>query len=94
MGERPVEVEVARTAGGVNADAIVAALHGSGIPARIRGEAIGALLELTLDGLGEVSIVVPEEYAERAREVLAAAERGVLRLGDAEVPPDDPAAAD
>lgn len=88
MADVPREVEVTRTAGGVNADAIVAALRGNGIPARAHGEAIGAVFALTVDGLGEVAILVPEEYAEQAREVLAAGDRGTLEIGNADVPTD------
>ena len=82
MASDPKEVEILKTAGGVNADAIVAALRGSGIPARAHGEAIGAVFALTMDGLGEVSILVPEEYENRAREILAAGEQGTLELDD------------
>jgi hypothetical protein len=82
MDEAPREVEILRTAGGVNADSIVAALRGNGIPARAHQEALGAVLGLTVDGLGEVSILVPEEYADRARELLAAGEQGTLELDD------------
>ncbi len=87
MGETRGEVEVLRTAGGVNADSIVAALRGNGIPARAHQEALGAVLGLTVDGLGEVSILVPEEYEGQARDFLAAGEQGRLELNEA----DDPA---
>lgn len=85
MDDAPGEVEILRTLGGVNADTIVAALRGNGIPARAHGEAIGRVYALTMDGLGEVSILVPAEYAEQAREVLAAAELGTLELGDVDL---------
>jgi hypothetical protein len=87
MGAMPVspdEVEVLRVRGGATAESIVAALRGNGIPARARGEAVGTLFGLTLDGLGEVSILVPEEYAEQARTVLSAGELGMLKLGDSD----------
>ena len=87
MDDSPREVEILRTAGGVNADSIVAALRGIGIPARAHGEAIGAVLALTMDGLGEVSILVPEEYESQAREILAAGEQGRLELDDTDAPP-------
>jgi hypothetical protein len=83
---RSKEVELVRVPGGVNADSIVTALKGRGIPARSHGEAIGAIYGLTLDGLGEVSIFVPEEYLELARSILAAGEQGELLLSE-----DDPA---
>ncbi len=76
------EVELIRVPGGVNAESIVTALHGRGIPARSHGEVVGAIYGLTLDGLREVSILVPEEYLEEARSVLYAGEHGDLQLGD------------
>jgi len=45
-------------------------------------ESIGTLYGLTLDGLGEVSILVPQEYVEEARSILAAGEHGDLLLND------------
>ena len=78
------EVELARVPGGINAESIVAALRGRGIPARAHGEIVGEIYGLTLDGLGEVSIFVPEEYLEEAKSILAAGEHGDLVLGDDE----------
>lgn len=78
------EVELIRVPGGINAESIVTALHGRGIPARLHGEIVGEIYGLTLDGLGEVSIFVPEEYLEEARSVLAAGEHGDLLLGDSD----------
>ena len=71
-----------RVPGGITAESIVAALRGSGIPSRMQGEAVGAIYGLTLDGLGEVSIYVPEEFLDEARSVLAAGEHGDLLLGE------------
>jgi hypothetical protein len=76
------EVELTRVPGGITAESIIAVLHGSGIPARAHGEAVGAIYGLTLDGLGEVSIFVPGEYLEQAQTVLAAGEHGELMLSD------------
>jgi hypothetical protein len=84
MPSQSNEVKLVRILGGINAESIIAALHGRGIPARSQGEAVGAIYGLTLDGLGEVSIFVPEEYLEEARSVLAAGEHGDLLLGDDE----------
>jgi hypothetical protein len=82
------EVKVIRVPGGINAESIITALHGRGIPARSSGEIVGEIYGLTLDGLGEVSILVPEEYLEEAMAVLAAAEQGDLLLNDSD-PVDD-----
>lgn len=76
------EVEVLRVDGFVNAEPILAALRASGIPARTVGEALGSVYGLTLDGLGVVAVVVPEEHAEAARELVAAALRGELEVGE------------
>jgi hypothetical protein len=84
MSPQSSEVELVRVPGGINAESILAALHGRGIPARLHGEIVGAIYGLTLDGLGEVSIFVPAEYMEEARLILAAGERGDLLLGDSE----------
>jgi hypothetical protein len=78
------EVELIRVPGGINAEAIVTALRGRGIPARLQGEIVGAIYGLTLDGLGEVSIFVPREYMEEARSILAAGEHGDLLLDDSD----------
>ena len=85
MSSQSKEVELIRIPGGINAETIVTALRGRGIPARAHGEAVGAIYGLTLDGLGEVSIFVPEERLEEARSIIAAGEHGDLLLdnGDA-----------
>jgi hypothetical protein len=48
----------------------------------LRGEALRNTHGLTLDGLGMVEIVVSDEDEERARELLASAERGEFRIAD------------
>jgi len=86
MSPLPNEVELVRVPGGITAESILAALRGSGIAARARGEAVGAIYGLTLDGLGEVSIFVSEECLDQARTVLEAGEQRMLEIGDHEVP--------
>lgn len=79
------EVEVLRVDGRINAEPVIAALRANGIPARLVGEALGSVYGLTLDGLGEVAVVVPAPYAEAARELIAHAAGGELALGDSDV---------
>ncbi len=86
MSETDAEVEVLRVQGTINAEPILAALRANGIPARARGEALGSVYGLTLDGLGEVAILVAREHQAAARELLAAADREDLRLSDEETP--------
>jgi len=81
------EIELLRVPGRINAEPILAALRANGIPARLVGEALGSVYGLTLDGLGEVTIVVPLEHEEAALELLAAAESHQLEVGDDAVEP-------
>ena len=61
-------------------------LEAHGIPTSVWGEALRKTHGFVLDGLGEVRIVVPEEHADHARELLAAVERGDLTLNEDEQP--------
>jgi hypothetical protein len=78
------EVEILRLQGQINAEPILAALRANGIACRVRGEALGSVYGLTLDGLGEVAILVAPEHAEQARELLAAGEQHALEPTDGE----------
>ncbi len=91
MDEPDAEVEVLRVQGAITAGPILAALRANRIPARTRGEALGSVYGLTLDGLGEVAILVPAEHAAAARELIAAAGRHELRISDNEVTGQDDA---
>jgi hypothetical protein len=71
--------------GEIHAQQIRAFLEAAGISCALRGESLRNTHGLTLDGLGLVEIVVADEDAERARALLASAERGEFRLDD-----DDP----
>jgi len=80
------EFELLRVSGTINAEPILAALRANGIPARSRGEALGSVYGLTLDGLGEVAVLVPVEYEAQARELLEAGELHQLEVAaDSEV---------
>ena len=80
------QVEVLRVDGAINAEPILAALRANGIPASVVGEAVGRVYGLTLNGLGVVSIVVPGEYEEQARELLAAGELHQLEIRENDNP--------
>ena len=54
-----------------NANIIVGRLETEGIPARLKYEAAGTIYAVTIDGLGEVKVMVPSNYLEKAREVLS-----------------------
>lgn len=46
-------------------------LEAEGIPVRLQYEPIGAIYAITVDGLGEVQVLVPETWAAHARRVLS-----------------------
>ncbi len=64
---------VAVVPGMVRANIIRGRLETEGIPVRLRYEAAGTIYALTLDGLGEVELLVPSSCLERARDILSQA---------------------
>ncbi|MCK9274636.1 MAG: DUF2007 domain-containing protein [Syntrophales bacterium] len=58
-------------AGMAEARIITGRLEAEDIPVKLEYEAIGAIYGLTIDGLGEVRILVPERYEHDAKEALA-----------------------
>ena len=62
-------------------------LEANGIPTQVRGEALRKTHGLTMDGLGAVQILVPKTQADAARDLLALAERGEMRIDD--LPPSE-----
>ncbi len=62
---------VATAAGMAQANIIVGRLESEGISTKLRYEAAGAIYAITIDGLGEVRILVPVVDWERAKEVLS-----------------------
>jgi YD repeat-containing protein len=64
--------EVVHTASGMAQAAIVQGrLEAEGIQVQLKYEAAGHIYAITIDGLGEVKVLVPEPEAEKAREILA-----------------------
>jgi hypothetical protein len=62
---------IATAAGLTQANLITGRLASDGIPTRMRYEAAGAIYAITVDGLGEVQILVPVPQWERAKEILS-----------------------
>jgi len=64
--------EVAHVAAGmINAQIVAGRLETEDIPVRLQYEAVGVIYGLTVDGLGEVKVLVPAGYIKKALEVLA-----------------------
>ena len=57
--------------GMLEAEAVKGRLETSGIPAALDFESIGRTFGITIDGLGEVRILVPSSRAADARELLS-----------------------
>ena len=62
---------VAVESGIVKAGIVKGRLETEDIPVKLRYEAAGKIYGLTLDGLGEVEILVPSNQAQRAIEILS-----------------------
>jgi hypothetical protein len=63
-----VVVHVAQ--GDLEANVIKSHLECEGIPAMLQYESAGRVFGLTVDGLGEIRIMVPKKLAEEAREII------------------------
>ena len=57
--------------GMTDAEIVCGRLEAEGISTRLEYEAIGRIYALTLNGLGEVKVLVPELEKEKARQVLS-----------------------
>ncbi len=59
-----------RTASYMEAQIIKGRLESEGIPVLLRYESAGLVYGITVDGLGEVKIMVPRNLADEAKEIL------------------------
>lgn len=75
---------VYRASGLLRAQVIKGRLEVSGIPAVLDYDSVSQVFGITIDGLGEVRVMVPVERAEEARELIAAGEDENIAEGDAE----------
>ena len=58
--------------GEVTANVIKSHLESEGIPVLLKWESVGRVYGLTVDGLGQISILVPQELAEEAKRIIRA----------------------
>ncbi|HEY5618758.1 MAG TPA: hypothetical protein VIK60_12520 [Vicinamibacterales bacterium] len=61
-------------------------LEAHGIATHVRGETLRTTHGIFIDGIGAVDILVAPDAADRARELLACADRGELALSDEQDP--------
>jgi len=64
-------VQICSVSGMTTAKIITGRLESEDIPTRLRYEAAGPIYAITVDGLGEVRILVPAPEQERAKAILA-----------------------
>jgi len=64
-------VELISSEGMMEAQIIKSKLDSFEIPCMLRFEAVGRVLGITTDGLGQVQVMVPPEYLEKAREIIS-----------------------
>jgi hypothetical protein len=77
-GEQLVTVRTARY---MEAQIIKGRLESEGIPVLLSYESAGLIYGLTIDGLGEVKVMVPKHLAEEAKGILASGDS----LGEGEI---------
>ncbi len=67
----PHLVEVYTSQGHLRAHVVKSKLEAAGIPALLSYDSASLIFGLTVDGIGEVRVMVPEQYAEKARRLLS-----------------------
>jgi len=70
MAEESDFVVVCTIQGELQASVLKSHLESEGIPVLLKYESAGRVFGLTVDGLGEVRILVPQELAEQARLII------------------------
>lgn len=66
----PSKLVAVYTGNYMEAQVMKAHLESEGIPALLRYEGAGMIFGITIDGLGETTILVPDHLAEEAMEIL------------------------
>ncbi len=64
-------LSIYKACGQPEAEIIKGRLNVENIPAVLKYESLGSVYGLTIDGLGQVEVLVPLKYAEQAREILS-----------------------
>ncbi len=70
FGRRSHLTPIYVAAGMLRAQVIKGKLEASGIPVLLDYESIGPIIGITVDGLGQVRILVPDEYVDEAHQLL------------------------
>ena len=65
-------VVICTVQGELTANVMKSHLESEGIPVLLKWESAGRVYGLTVDGLGQISILVPQELAEEAKRIIRA----------------------
>ena len=63
-------VVICKVQGELAANVIKSHLKSEGVPALLQYESAGRVYGISVDGLGEVKVLVPEELAEKAKRII------------------------
>ena len=70
MAKEPQFVSIYTAQGELQANIIKSHLESEGIPVLLKHESAGPVFGLTVDGLGQVKVMVPQELAEEAKLII------------------------
>lgn len=70
MADKQEFVEISRVQGDLHASIVKSHLESEGIPVLLKYESAGRVFGLTVDGLGEVRVLVPQGLAEEAKRII------------------------
>jgi hypothetical protein len=71
------DLEVVHIAQGeLEANVIKSHLESEGIPVLLEYESVGRVIGLTVDGLGEIKVLVPKRFAEEAKRIIEPRDAG------------------
>ena len=76
MADKSNFVVISTVQGELVANVIKSHLESEGIPVLLEYESVGRVYGLTVDGLAQVRILVPQELAEEARQIIEPREPG------------------
>jgi len=85
----PRLVTIYTSMGLLPAEVIKSKLEAAGIPALLRYQSAGPVIGITVDGLGEVQVLVPQEFEEEALDLIEPVEIGDDEFEDEEWEDDD-----
>ena len=63
-------VVISKVQGELVASVVKSHLESEGIPVLLQYESAGRVYGLTVDGLGQVKVLVPEKFAEEAKQII------------------------